>query len=164
MDFKFRTTGLSRVHITDLAQYIKAYVAEYRQEPFSLWVGCDSLPKDAGWAEFGIAIVLYRYGKGAHIVGTMTREYHRDDFKRLSREVEIIIEMATYFRDTGTFELPNIVEYDMHLDFNKEKEFKSNEMYDWAIGWVRGCGFPCTPKPEAYAASYAADKIVRREL
>jgi len=161
---KFRTTGIERKPIDDIAQYVKEHVARYYQEPFSLWVGCDSLPKDNGWAEFGIAIVLYRYGKGGHVLGAMVREYHRDDLKRLSREVEILLELAQMFQERGTFELPNIVEYCLHLDFNKEKEYKSNKMYDWAIGWIRGMGFPVTPKPEAYAASYAADKIVRREL
>lgn len=55
-------------------------------------------------------------------------------------------------------------EYDIglevHADINTDPHFKSNEALREAMGYILGMGFVFKAKPEAFASSYCADKVV----
>jgi predicted RNase H-related nuclease YkuK (DUF458 family) len=55
-------------------------------------------------------------------------------------------------------------EYDIglevHADINTDPHFKSNEALREAMGYILGMGFVFKAKPDAFASSYCADKVV----
>jgi len=51
---------------------------------------------------------------------------------------------------------------EVHLDFNPRKEYVSNSIVEQAIGFIKGtCNVVPLIKPNAFAASYAADRLLR---
>jgi predicted RNase H-related nuclease YkuK (DUF458 family) len=52
------------------------------------------------------------------------------------------------------------VELEVHADINTNPSFKSNSALSEAMGYILSMGFVFKAKPEAFASSYCADKIV----
>lgn len=52
------------------------------------------------------------------------------------------------------------VEMEVHADINTDPQFKSNEALKEATGYILGMGFAFKAKPEAFASSCCADKMV----
>jgi predicted RNase H-related nuclease YkuK (DUF458 family) len=49
---------------------------------------------------------------------------------------------------------------EVHLDINPDELHGSSCVIQQATGYIRGlCGFPPKVKPEAFAATYAADRL-----
>lgn len=49
---------------------------------------------------------------------------------------------------------------ELHLDINANPEFASNEVVKQAVGYIKGtCDIEPKIKPDAWAASYGADKL-----
>jgi len=49
---------------------------------------------------------------------------------------------------------------EVHADINTDPHFKSNEALREAMGYILGMGFVFKAKPDAFASSYCADKVV----
>jgi predicted RNase H-related nuclease YkuK (DUF458 family) len=49
---------------------------------------------------------------------------------------------------------------EVHADINTNPVFKSNEALREAMGYILGMGFAFKAKPEAYASSSCANRIV----
>lgn len=152
----------------DIARYIRNHIDTAEYGEFELYIGCDSLPPKRMVTTFGIVIVIYRIGKGGHIIYRRIQENDKK-FKRtrdrLWHEVELSVLVAQYLKDSGLLEidtkLKKLKSIDIHVDLNPKKEFLSNEIYAAATGFVKGCGFNWNAKPDAPAASYAADAVCR---
>ena len=52
------------------------------------------------------------------------------------------------------------IELEVHADINTDPHFKSNEALREAMGYILGMGFVFKAKPDAFASSYCADKVV----
>jgi predicted RNase H-related nuclease YkuK (DUF458 family) len=52
------------------------------------------------------------------------------------------------------------VEMEVHADINTNPQFKSNLALSEAMGYIKGMGFKFKAKPDAFASSYCANKIV----
>jgi uncharacterized protein len=53
-------------------------------------------------------------------------------------------------------------EIEVHLDYNPDKKYASNLIVEQAVGYIKGtCNVIPMIKPEAFAASYAADRLLR---
>ena len=52
------------------------------------------------------------------------------------------------------------VEMEVHADINTDPLFKSNSALKEAMGYILGMGFIFKAKPEAFASSYCADKVI----
>jgi len=155
-----------RVIINDLAEYLKAYMVDGNDRiQYKLYIGCDSQVNNRHTV-FSVVVGIHKImdgiGRGVHIIHTReTEPKHSDDrggiFKRLWGEVERIVETAIYLQDSGF----NVDDIGTHVDANVKEEFASNMIYDSAMGWLRGMGFDVKGKPEAWAATYAANKYCR---
>ena len=54
------------------------------------------------------------------------------------------------------------MEIEVHLDYNADKKYASNMIVDQAMGYIKGvCNVVPLIKPSAFAASYAADRLLR---
>jgi hypothetical protein len=49
---------------------------------------------------------------------------------------------------------------EVHADINTDPNFKSHDSLKEAMGYIRGMGFTFKAKPDAFASSYCANKVV----
>lgn len=50
----------------------------------------------------------------------------------------------------------------VHLDLNSDVKFKSSTIVSEAMSYITALGFDCKNKPESWAATYAADHILKK--
>ena len=129
-----------------------------------IYLGADSerVKVDGVWyADYTLAIVVHINGRhGCKIFGEIVRE--RDyDYKaskpsmRLMNEVFKVAEMFQKLQDV--LEDRHV---EVHLDINPDEMYGSSCVIQQAIGYIRGtCNIEPMVKPNAFAASYAADRL-----
>ena len=71
----------------------------------------------------------------------------------VSRSVEVAYDLCELFDKHD-------VEMEVHADINTDPQFKSNSALKDAMGYILGMGFAFKAKPEAFASSSCADKVV----
>jgi len=120
-------------------------------------IGTDSQVKGAE-TEFATVIVFLREGHGGfmfiHNEKTKTRYSIKE---RMLVEVAKSIEIA--YELCPLFTLYN-VDMEVHADINTNPHFKSNDALKEAMGYILGMGFAFKAKPEAFASSSCANKVV----
>jgi predicted RNase H-related nuclease YkuK (DUF458 family) len=131
----------------------------------NIYIGADSeryRGRDNQWyADYTVAIVIHIDGsRGCKVFGQVSTE--RDYDKRHDRPSyrlmnEVYKASAMYidlFEDIGDRHC------EVHLDINPDEMHGSSCVIQQATGYIRGmCGFAPKVKPEAFAASYAADRL-----
>lgn len=108
--------------------------------------------------EFATVIVFVREGKGGFMFIHNEKTLYQCSIKeRMLMEVSKSIEIAYELCD-----LFNIYDVDMevHADINTNPNFKSNEALREAMGYILGMGFAFKAKPDAFASSSCANKMV----
>ena len=120
-------------------------------------IGTDSQVKGSE-TEFATVIVFLREGHGGFmfIHNEKTRQ-HYSIKERMLVEVAKSIEIAYELCDLFTL---YDVDMEVHADINTNPQFKSNEALREAMGYILGMGFAFKAKPEAFASSSCANKIV----
>jgi predicted RNase H-related nuclease YkuK (DUF458 family) len=120
-------------------------------------IGTDSEVRQDG-IEFATVIVFVREKKGGFM---FIRNQHKPKNmslkERMITEVSMSVEVAYALCDL--LDLYQ-VELEVHADINTDPHFKSNEALKEAMGYILGMGFVFKAKPDAFASSYCADKMV----
>ena len=121
-------------------------------------IGTDS-QKRGEIVEFATVIVFVREGKGGFMfIANYNRPATMSIKERMIQEVGRSVEIAYAMCDLlDRYD----VELEVHADINTDPSFKSNKALNEAMGYILGMGFVFKAKPEAYASSYCADKVVR---
>ena len=120
-------------------------------------IGTDSQVKGLE-TEFATVIVFLREGHGGFMFIHNERTRQRFSIKeRMLVEVAKSIEIA--YELCSLFTLYN-VDMEVHADINTSPNFKSNDALKEAMGYILGMGFAFKAKPEAFASSSCANKIV----
>lgn len=70
-------------------------------------------------------------------------------YKRLQMEVLDSIDTASKVQQLSGREIT------VHVDINPDEKYDSNRFYDEMVGMVKGCGFKCITKPDAFASAIA---------
>ena len=120
-------------------------------------IGTDSQVK-GDETEFATVIVFLREGHGGFMF--IHNEKTRQQFsikERMLVEVAKSIEIAYELCDLFTV---YDVDMEVHADINTNPHFKSNEALREAMGYILGMGFAFKAKPEAFASSSCANKVV----
>lgn len=127
-----------------------------------VYVGCDSKISSKGkMAKFATVVVLHIDGKhGGKLFSIVETEPLFGSIKtpkmRLLREAQKAIDIAAQIA-----EVVGDRPFEVHLDFNTNEDHKSNVAVKEASAYVLGTlGFRPKFKPQAFAASTAADKLV----
>ena len=121
-------------------------------------IGTDSQVKGKE-TEFATVIVFIRKGKGGFMyIHNETTKQRMSIKQRMLMEVHKSIEVA--------YGLCNIfsrfgVDMELHADINTNPNFKSNDALKEAMGYIMGMGFAFKAKPEAFASSNCANKVVQ---
>ncbi|MCC6760476.1 ribonuclease H-like YkuK family protein [Phnomibacter sp. MR] len=120
-------------------------------------IGTDSQVKGID-TEFATVIVFLRERSGGFMFIHNERTTQKFSIKeRMLVEVAKSIEIAYELCDLFTqYE----VDMEVHADINTNPSFKSNEALREAMGYILGMGFAFKAKPEAFASSSCANKVV----
>jgi uncharacterized protein len=146
----------------DLAE-VKAYI-EAQGPDTKIYLGADSerfMMNGQWYADYTLAIVVHINGRhGCKIFGEIVRERDYDQKKnkpalRLMNEVYKVSELFQ--------KLSDVLEdryVEVHLDINPNEMYGSSCVIGQAIGYIKGtCNVVPLVKPNAFAASYAADRL-----
>jgi predicted RNase H-related nuclease YkuK (DUF458 family) len=113
------------------------------------------------WAEYTVAVVVHINGNsGCKIFGEVTRErdYDQKASKPALRLMNEVYRVSEMFQRLA----PALEDRDVqvHLDINPNEMHGSSCVVQQAIGYIRGtCNVIPMVKPDAFAASYAADRL-----
>ena len=120
-------------------------------------IGTDSQVKGSD-TEFATVIVFLREGHGGFMFIHNEKTKHRYSIKErmlveVAKSIEIAYELCDLFTEYD-------VDMEVHADINTNPHFKSNEALREAMGYILGMGFAFKAKPEAFASSSCANKVV----
>lgn len=120
-------------------------------------IGTDSQVKGAD-TEFATVIVFLREHNGGFMYihnEKTTQKLHIKErmLLEVAKSIEVAYELCDLF-------IQHNVEMEVHADINTNPQFKSNNALKEAMGYILGMGFAFKAKPEAFASSCCADKMV----
>jgi len=146
------------IHSSILEEVEKAILRE-TESGFKLKVciGTDSQVK-SNHTDFATVIVLLREHHGGFMYIAQEKSTQKMGIKeRMLLEVQKSFETAYSICD-----LLDIYDVDLevHADINTNPSFKSNKALNEAMGYILSMGFIFKAKPEAFASSTCADKMV----
>jgi predicted RNase H-related nuclease YkuK (DUF458 family) len=120
-------------------------------------IGTDSQVKGA-ITDFATVIVFLREQRGGFMFIYQERTSIKMSIKeRMLSEVQKSIDIAYQLCDLlDTYD----VDLEVHADINTNPMFKSNQALHEAMGYILSMGFVFKAKPEAFASSYCANKMV----
>jgi hypothetical protein len=121
-------------------------------------IGTDSQVKGKE-TEFATVIVFLREGSGGFMYIQNDKSFHQYSIKErmlveVAKSIEVAYDLCGLFTEYH-------VEMEVHADINTSPQFKSNEALREAMGYILGMGFAFKAKPEAFASSSCANKVVR---
>lgn len=142
---------------------VKQYISNQSPET-KIYIGADSerfLVDNVWHADYTLAVVVHKDGnRGCKIFGEIHRERDFDQQKdkprmRLMNEVYRVAEL--YLKLSDVLEDRHV---EVHLDINPDEHHGSSCVINEATGYIRGmCNVIPMVKPNAFAASYAADRL-----
>jgi len=120
-------------------------------------IGTDSQVKGKE-TEFATVIVFLREGQGGFMFIHNEKTLQSFTIKErmlteVARSIEIAYELCHLFTRYD-------VDMEVHADINTNPQFKSNDALKEAMGYILGMGFAFKAKPEAFASSSCANKVV----
>ena len=120
-------------------------------------IGSDSQVK-SDVVEFATVIVFLREKKGGFMFISNSKDHKKMGLReRMIMEVAKSIEVAYSLCDL--LDKYNVA-LEVHADINTDPHFKSNVALKEAMGYILGMGFVFKAKPDAFASSSCADKMV----
>lgn len=148
-----------KMDVDEVMSYIRNSSPETR-----VYIGVDSeriRVKDDWHADYTLAVVVHKDGnKGCKIFGEVIRE--RDYDKKMNRPsfrlMNEVYKVSQLYLDI--YDSLEDRHCEVHLDINPDEMHGSSCVLNQAIGYIRGtCNVIPLVKPNAFAASYAADRL-----
>lgn len=151
----------------DLAR-VKEFIEQQSPET-KIYIGCDSERYRRGgvwYADYILAIVVHIDGKhGCKIFGEVIteRDYDQKASKPTFRLMNEVYKISELYLKLQEVLIDRNVE--VHLDINPDDDHISNIVLSQAVGYIKGtCNVVPLVKPNAFAASYAADRLKELKL
>lgn len=146
------------INLDEVREFIASQTPETK-----VYIGCDSerfKMKGVWYADYILAVVVHIDGKhGCKLFGEVQRE--RDYDQKVSRPRMRLMTEA-YKLSELYLKLADVLEdrhVEIHLDINPSEKHGSYCALQEAMGYIRGtCNVVPMVKPNAFAASYAADR------
>ena len=137
---------------------------ENSSDSTKIYIGSDSERHRRGgvwFADYAVVVVIHKDGKhGAKVFGEITteRDYDQSKDKPRMRLMNEVMKAAQLYLD-----LADVIgdrQCEVHIDINPNHKHGSSCVISAAVGYSRGMtGVTPRVKPEAWAASIAADKF-----
>jgi len=120
-------------------------------------IGTDSQVKGRD-TEFATVIVFLREGHGGFMFIHNDKTQQKFSIKErmlteVAKSIDIAYQLCHLFTQYD-------VDMEVHADINTNPQFKSNDALKEAMGYILGMGFAFKAKPEAFASSSCANKVV----
>jgi len=152
---KFNGDPIDQPIITAVETAIKRETAKGFR--LKVCIGTDSQVKGME-TEFATVIVFLREGHGGFMFIHNDKTKHQFTIKErmlmeVAKSIEIAYELCNLFTQYS-------VEMEVHADINTSPNFKSNDALKEAMGYILGMCFAFKAKPEAFASSSCANKVV----
>jgi len=142
-----------------IAEHVKKCIEEETAKNIKLkvYIGTDSQVKQSV-TEFATVIVFLREKNGGFMFihnekTNQTLHIKERMLLEVSKSVEIAYSLCDLF-------IEHNVEMEVHADINTNSQFKSNEALKDAMGYIMGMGFAFKAKPDSFASSCCADKVL----
>lgn len=120
-------------------------------------IGTDSQVKGST-TEYATVIVFLREKKGGFMfINNEATQREMSIRERMISEVAKSVDIA--YQLCQLFDRYN-VEMEVHADINTDPHFQSNVALKEAMGYILGMGFAFKAKPDAFASSSCADKVI----
>ncbi len=144
---------LGETKIPDILQF----VGEASKDGQAVHIGTDSL-QTGRFTQFVTVVVILTPRKGGRVA------YRREVMQRITSLRERLLKEVWKSVDLG-LQLTSIVKGDLtvHIDANPVVKHKSSAYVQELVGLVVGQGFKALIKPDSWAASHAADHVVRAQ-
>ena len=144
---------LGETKIPDILQF----VAEASKDGQAVHIGTDSL-QTGRFTQFVTVVVILTPQKGGRVA------YRREVVPRITSLRQRLLTEVWKSVDLG-LKFTSIVngELTVHIDANPVVAYKSSAYVQELVGLVVGQGFKALIKPESWAASHAADHVVRAQ-
>ncbi len=140
-----------------LIEVEEALKAEHGGARIKVCIGSDSQVKTA-YTHFATAIVFLREGRGGFAFVNKYATKRRFTIKeRMIQEVNDSVQFA--YNVCPILDKYN-TELEVHADINTDPNFKSNVALKEAMGYILGMGYTFKAKPDAFASTYCAGKVV----
>lgn len=131
----------------------------------AVYIGADSeryRNRDDVWvADYTVAVVIHMdSSRGCKVFGRVDteRDYDNRHDRPATRLMNEVYRAAQMYLDL--IDAIGDRHCEVHLDINPDEMYGSSCVIQQATGYIRGmCGFPPKVKPEAFSASYAADRL-----
>lgn len=156
---QWRKLNGEKIHIPIIDEISNALAHEISMgHALKVCIGTDSQVKGRE-TEFATVIVFIRKGKGGfmYIRNETTKQKMHIKQRMLievSKSIEVAYTLCNIFSRYG-------VDMEVHADINTNPNFKSNDALKEAMGFIVGMGFAFKAKPEAFASSSCANKVVQ---
>lgn len=156
---QWRKLSGERIRIPIADEIVKVLTREIEQgHEMKVCIGTDSQVKGRE-TEFATVIVFIRKGKGGFMYINNETTMQKMTIKQrmlieVNRSISVAYALCNIF---SRFE----VSMEVHADINTNPNFKSNDALKEAMGYITGMGFAFKAKPEAFASSNCANKVVQ---
>ncbi len=152
---KQRWRTLRNVRVSDILRAIGDLVAS----GYAVHIGTDA-QKATRFTDFVVvACLLNPERRGHRVFYTRLRQGRMSLQQKLFQEAWLSTEFALKLCEVGSVESHERIH--VHIDVNPKAIHKSSQYLQQLAGLVAGQGFPVLYKPDAWAASRAADHAVK---
>lgn len=162
----FQSLTYGESDIDEVIRHIKDFLEEMPDASYSLVIGTDSHERNGGDSKNGkninlvTAILVHRKGFGGRYFWRRKEQSNIHSLReKIYAETMMSLNFASTFvpllKKTLNGKAPN---YDLEIHIDVGEHGDTREMIKEVVGMVTGNGFIAKTKPEAYGASYVADK------
>ena len=160
----YQSVTHGQLRVEDVISYIKAFLEEDPDADYSLVIGTDSHEKSGrkGSKDVSLvtAVLVHRKGFGGKYFWKRITESNIHSLReKIYAETMTSINFASTFvpllKKTLNGEMPDY-NLEIHIDVGEHGD--TRDMIKEVVGMVTGNGYVAKTKPEAYGASYVADK------
>lgn len=143
----------------DINQEVEALILKEKEigHKLKVCIGTDSQVTGLV-TEFATVIVFVRPKHGGFML--ISSEKTKQDYSLKERMIEEVSRSIQIAYQLCPLLDKHEVDLEVHADINTNPQFKSNSALSDAMGYILGMGFVFKAKPDAFASSYCANKIV----
>lgn len=146
--------GILNPIIEGAEEHILNFREENKDRKMKIYIGVDS-QNYITYTRYVAVIVMRLHKNGAHeLVARINLDKIYDVRYKLLREADVMGQVVRQFK---SFFVENNIEFECHMDYNRATNLRSNGVVKEAESYLKTQGVNFELKPEAWAASTAAD-------
>jgi uncharacterized protein len=141
----------------DILEEVEGALLEEKGNNIKVCIGSDSQVKGVV-TEFATAIVFLREGRGGFAY--VKKYISKRKFSIKERMIQEVSDSVQFAYKICPILDKYKTELEVHADINTDPNFKSNVAFKEAMGYILGMGYTFKAKPDAFASTYCAGKVV----